>query len=230
MVDDAHSGHLSQDRSAGEWQPRGRDFDAEQYREALLAIFAAVRDAPAWDQHALMRILARHPRDSKGYFSKIELVSAYQQLTAAGTLPFERVLQRRLQMKPVRTSSGVAPVTVLTEPAVWSVDDAREALWASIRALDAVGVYRVSLVEVDRAVSCQIEVMTATATLTTAALRLLSMAHPGCLRRCSSFLGPAGLIDSRPVQSAFVRTATTSTLHPIPPQRLLRVSPLGIAS
>ena len=117
MVDDAHSGHLSQDRSASKWQPRGRDFDAEQYREALLAIFAAVRDAPAWDQHALMRILARHPRDSKGYFSKIELVSAYQQLTAAGTLPFERALQRRLQMKPVRTSSGVAPVTVLTEPA-----------------------------------------------------------------------------------------------------------------
>ena len=108
---------MIQDRSAREWQPRGRDFDAEQYREALLAIFAAVRDAPAWDQHALMRILARHPRDSKGYFSKIELVSAYQQLTAAGTLPFERALQRRLQMKPVRTSSGVAPVTVLTEPA-----------------------------------------------------------------------------------------------------------------
>jgi len=108
---------LIQNRSAREWQPRGRDFDAEQYREALLAIFAAVRDAPAWDQHALMRILARHPRDSKGYFSKIELVSAYQQLTAAGELPFVRALQRRLQMKPVRTSSGVAPVTVLTEPA-----------------------------------------------------------------------------------------------------------------
>jgi len=108
---------LIQDRSARQWQPRGRDFDAEQYREALLAIFAAVRDAPAWDQHALMRILARHPRDSKGYFSKIELVSAYQQLTAAGALPFERALQRRLQMKPIRTSSGVAPVTVLTEPA-----------------------------------------------------------------------------------------------------------------
>ncbi len=108
---------MTRDLSAREWQPRGRDFDTEQYREALLAIFAAVRDAPAWDQHALMRILARHPRDSKGYFSKIELVSAYQQLTAAGTLPFERTLQRRLQMKPIRTSSGVAPVTVLTEPA-----------------------------------------------------------------------------------------------------------------
>jgi hypothetical protein len=33
------------------------------------------------------------------------------------------------------------------------------------------------LVEVDKAVSCQIEVVTATATLTTPALRLSSMAH-----------------------------------------------------
>lgn len=86
-----------------------------------MAIFAAVREAPSWDQHALLRILARHGRDGKGpvpgYFSKIELVTAYQQLTAAGVLPFERAVLRRLQMKPVRTASGVAPVTVLTEPA-----------------------------------------------------------------------------------------------------------------
>ncbi len=92
-----------------------------QHQDALLAIFAAVRAAPSWDQHTLLRILARHGRDGKGavsgYFSKIELVTAYQQLTAAGALPFERGVLRRLQMKPVRTSSGVAPVTVLTEPA-----------------------------------------------------------------------------------------------------------------
>jgi elongator complex protein 3 len=38
-------------------------------------------------------------------------------LTAAGILPFERWVQRRLQMKPVRTAAGVAPVTVLTAAA-----------------------------------------------------------------------------------------------------------------
>jgi elongator complex protein 3 len=116
------------------WRPRGRDFDARQHQDSLLAIFGAVRRAPVWDHNALMRILAQHPRDSKepalrsprpegagslpkGYFSKIELVTGYQQLTAAGVLPFERWVLRRLQMKPIRTSSGVAPVTVLTEPA-----------------------------------------------------------------------------------------------------------------
>jgi elongator complex protein 3 len=125
MVDENRSSQVDDSRSTRQWQPRGRDFDVWAQQDALLAIFNAVRVAPAWDQHTLMRILARHPRDSKGsgaaasngYFSKIELVSAYQQMTDAGLLPFERSIMRRLQMKPVRTSSGVAPVTVLTKPA-----------------------------------------------------------------------------------------------------------------
>lgn len=108
-----------------EWRPHGQDFDVDQHRETLLAIFAAVRAQQDWDADALPRILAQYPRGGKGavagpdgsYFSKIELVAAYRQLTAAGALPFERHVLRRLQMKPIRTSSGVAPVTVLTEPA-----------------------------------------------------------------------------------------------------------------
>lgn len=107
------------------WRPRGWHFDAFAQRDLLLAIFAAVRETPAWDDASLPRILAQHPCGGKGvpdgpeggFFSKIELITAYQQLTAAGELPFERRVLRRLQMKPIRTSSGVAPVTVLTRPA-----------------------------------------------------------------------------------------------------------------
>ena len=62
--------------------------------DELLAIFDAARKSERWDQDELMRILAQHPRDSKGYFSKIELVTAYQQLTDAGLLPFEREVLR----------------------------------------------------------------------------------------------------------------------------------------
>ncbi len=117
---------MTDEQTGRGWQPRGRGFDAQQHRATLLAIFEAVRGADDWDRDSLLRILAQHPRDGKGsaraagdsgFFSKIELVAAYQQLTAAGELPFERAILRRLQMKPVRTASGVAPVTVLTEPA-----------------------------------------------------------------------------------------------------------------
>ncbi len=48
--------------------------------------------------------------------SKTEIVNGYRALVAAGYLPFDREFLRRLQRKPVRTSSGVAPVTVLTKP------------------------------------------------------------------------------------------------------------------
>jgi elongator complex protein 3 len=107
------------------WRPHGRDFDVMQHKDVLLPIFDAVRKAEAWDDHSLMRILAQHPRANKasreeglsGFYSKIELVTAYKQLCEAGELPFEREVLRRLQLKPVRTSSGVAPVTVLTKPA-----------------------------------------------------------------------------------------------------------------
>jgi len=117
-----------------EWRPRGRDLDVQAHRATLLAIFDAIRQSASWDEHALLRILAQHPAEGKasaqaaaaegpapnggaGYFSKIDLIAAYRQLTAAGDLPFERRVLRRLQMKPVRTASGVVPVTVLTEPA-----------------------------------------------------------------------------------------------------------------
>jgi elongator complex protein 3 len=110
------SDHTLSDKTPSEWQPRGRDFDAQRHHAALLAIFEAAAASPTWGQDDLMRILAQHPRDSKGYFSKIELVTGYQQLAAAGEITFERRVMRRLQMKPIRTSSGVAPVTVLTKP------------------------------------------------------------------------------------------------------------------
>jgi hypothetical protein len=67
-------------------------------------------------------------------------------------------------------------VTLPVDPATWAANDAKDAPWACIRALDAVGVCRLSLVEADTAVSWQIEVVTATATLTTPALRLSSRA------------------------------------------------------
>ncbi|MGE5603151.1 MAG: elongator complex protein 3, partial [Nitrososphaerales archaeon] len=113
------------DETKRAWRPHGRDLDVAQHKEVLLAIFEAVRRPQQWDGHSLIRILAQHPRANKasrdaglsGFYSKIELVTAYKQLAESGELPFEREVLRRLQMKPVRTSSGVAPVTVLTKPA-----------------------------------------------------------------------------------------------------------------
>ncbi len=63
----------------------------------------------------MARLLRRYPR-ATGQFAKDEIVAAYRRFCADGRLTEDRDLLRRLQMKPVRTLSGVATVTVLTKP------------------------------------------------------------------------------------------------------------------
>ncbi len=91
--------------------------DLDQHREQLLAIIQQVRAADALRPEDLNHIVRRHPYQGKRTFSKNQLVRAYRQFCADGCLPFERDTLRKLQMKPTRTISGVAPVTVLTKPA-----------------------------------------------------------------------------------------------------------------
>ena len=93
------------------------EIEVERYQEQLLAIFGAIGAAPVYNEKVLRSVLRRHPRDGAGFFSKSQLVAAYRQLCAAGDLTFEPETLNRLQMKPVRTQSGVAPVAVLTKPA-----------------------------------------------------------------------------------------------------------------
>jgi elongator complex protein 3 len=54
---------------------------------------------------------------AKGYYSKANLIAGYRHLVAEGDLEPDPLLMKRIRMKPMRTQSGVAPVTVLTAPA-----------------------------------------------------------------------------------------------------------------
>ena len=96
---------------------RYAEIDVERYRHELTAILSAISAAPVYNEKVLRRVLRRHPRDGTGFFSKSQLVDAYRRFCAAGELAFEPETLNRLQMKPVRTQSGVAPVAVLTKPA-----------------------------------------------------------------------------------------------------------------
>lgn len=100
-------------------RPPGEDtaIDLEVHGEALLQIVQAVRAATRLDDQELRKILRRHPRGGTGFYSKSQLVAGYRALCDAGEVPFERETLMRLQLKPVRSQSGVAPVSVLTKPA-----------------------------------------------------------------------------------------------------------------
>ncbi len=106
------------ERDAQRWRDKHLNHEPED--ALLLPIIEAIRALPdeptAKRAEAIHAILRHYPKPGGGAYSKTQLVQAYRRLSEAGTLPFERETLQRLQMKPTRTISGVAPVTVLTKP------------------------------------------------------------------------------------------------------------------
>lgn len=92
------------------------DFDTNQYKTELVAIFDEIEASEKWSRKRMRKILGRYPKDGKGIFSKDMLVRAYRQLVKEKQRSHNPLVMKRIRMKPTRTISGVAPVTVLTKP------------------------------------------------------------------------------------------------------------------
>jgi elongator complex protein 3 len=101
------------------WRQK-RSFAPAAYAGDLHHIFRDILQIPetAWDQRRTLRsILARYPKDGKGFYAKSDLIAGYRHLLEEGDLDPDPLIMERIRMKPMRTASGVAPVTVLTAPA-----------------------------------------------------------------------------------------------------------------
>jgi elongator complex protein 3 len=92
--------------------------DLEQHRDALLAVLREIAGTPALSKADLDKLVRERARlDGTKVFSRDELIRAYRAFAGSGGLPdYDPAVLERLRMKPVRTSSGVTPVTVLTKP------------------------------------------------------------------------------------------------------------------
>jgi elongator complex protein 3 len=117
MAKNRHTGHTARER---EWLASHGGVDLERHGERLLSIIQQVDQAPSFSPRQLRRIVRQQPRENaageRTLFSKHELIHAYHAFCEQGRFEFRRETLRRLQMKPMRTLSGVAPVTVLTKP------------------------------------------------------------------------------------------------------------------
>ena len=103
-----------------EWRRQRLGFDPAAHASALFHIFRAIGKIPDedWDDQSSLRfVLSQAPKDGSGFYSKSNLVAGYRWLVEQGDLDEDPDLLRRIRMKPMRTASGVAPVTVLTAPA-----------------------------------------------------------------------------------------------------------------
>jgi elongator complex protein 3 len=90
-------------------------FSPEEHERELLAIIRAINRLP--ESGSLDRILRRHPKNGEAMFSKSELIAGFRRLSLRHPdLGEPRRFFERVRMKPVRSLSGVTPLTVLTRP------------------------------------------------------------------------------------------------------------------
>lgn len=117
-------GTIESTRRGGRFKGRGpdRDFDPRPLRAAMLPLLREIAELPVDRAGPLAAdrldpLLRRHPRPGGGYFSRSELIAGFRAFgREAGLGLDEAQFRRRVQRRPVRSQSGVTPLTVLTQP------------------------------------------------------------------------------------------------------------------
>lgn len=88
-----------------------------QDKERLVDFFTQLEKTSPLSDRQLNHLLRQFIKADGSFWSKTELLAAYMQLVSNRDIPsLQPHIVQRLQMKPTRTISGVAPVTVLTKP------------------------------------------------------------------------------------------------------------------
>ncbi len=93
----------------------GQTIDVDEYEDDLVAIIEQIAAAETLAPEDITRLLYRVSRGERP-LTKDQLVKGYRELAARGVLSPSRQTLARLRTKPIRTISGVAPVTVMTKP------------------------------------------------------------------------------------------------------------------
>jgi elongator complex protein 3 len=91
-------------------------FQPELHEPVLVSLIEELRHTEGLDPRSFDRILRRHPKNGKGAFKKSEIVQAYRRFAPRYGWQDEQSFMSKVRSKPVRTDSGVAPVTVLSKP------------------------------------------------------------------------------------------------------------------
>ena len=91
-------------------------FDPAEHERQLVPIIEAIQGLDQLDVRTLNRLTRRYPKAGRGSFSKSEIIRGYRHFRERYGWTDDEGFVARVRMKPVRTLSGVAPVTVLTKP------------------------------------------------------------------------------------------------------------------
>ncbi|MDX2075212.1 MAG: tRNA uridine(34) 5-carboxymethylaminomethyl modification radical SAM/GNAT enzyme Elp3 [bacterium] len=94
------------------------DFDVTAHTKTIIPILQALSASDeALSPDHLNSLLRKYPKPTGGVYSRSQLIAGYRELAGThGLPPYDETFVERIRLKPVRTSSGVTPVTVLTKP------------------------------------------------------------------------------------------------------------------
>jgi elongator complex protein 3 len=94
------------------------DLDYTIHRPRLVAALKEIVQVEGTLTHDIFgRITRAHPNPQGGLYSRPQMIEAYRTLAGQeGLPPFDETVLLKLRRKPMRTISGVTPVTVLTKP------------------------------------------------------------------------------------------------------------------
>ncbi|MBU1119866.1 tRNA uridine(34) 5-carboxymethylaminomethyl modification radical SAM/GNAT enzyme Elp3 [Patescibacteria group bacterium] len=87
------------------------NFKPQNYKIELENIFSLIQASTNWRTDTLQTILKKYPKDGNKLFRHDELVNGYEYLGLK-----DKTVEERIRLKPTRTNSGVATVTVLSKP------------------------------------------------------------------------------------------------------------------
>lgn len=99
-----------------DWRARQKPIDIAGHEAQLVELIEALTAKTPLTGKKYHRTMRRFARAGLPWFSKSQLLQAYEQLCEAGWLVFDAAVRTHLQMKPTRTQAGVTVVTVLTKP------------------------------------------------------------------------------------------------------------------
>lgn len=92
-------------------------FDPTEFQDSLLPLLQELIAVPNLGQKSFYKMVRKHLRPDKNLFSKDQILSGYRYFVEQGLLEAQSAeFIQKLQTKPIRTASGVTPVTVLTKP------------------------------------------------------------------------------------------------------------------
>ncbi len=93
-----------------------KPFNPYSYKKTLLSFIKVLQKQKILDKKTYAKISKKHTKPNGHLFTKSQVVQAYRQFVEDGVLSPIQEFTQKLKTRPVRTLSGVAPVTLLTKP------------------------------------------------------------------------------------------------------------------